>query len=296
MQKKKRVISSKTKFVMACLIPILGFYSLFFIFPISNAFNLSLRIYNLAMPKHPFIGLGNFRALFSDRIFLISLRNTFKLVGLIVPTTIILGLLVAIGINSELIKQKSFFRVAYFIPSISMSAAIAYVWMFIYQPSGGILNIFLKSIGFSKKNFLGDFSLVLPSLALVGIWQGVGFNVILFLAGLQAIPDIYYEAATIDGAGKWKLFWHITLPLLLPSFLFVSVTTTIQAFQLFTTVFIMTGGGPANSSTVIVLQLYREAFRSLRMGYAATIGVFLLGIIFIFSLLQLKVLQKKWEY
>lgn len=248
------------------------------------------------MPKHPFIGLGNFRALFSDRIFLISLRNTFKLVGLIVPTTIILGLLVAIGINSELIKQKSFFRVAYFIPSISMSAAIAYVWMFIYQPSGGILNIFLKSIGFSKKNFLGDFSLVLPSLALVGIWQGVGFNVILFLAGLQAIPDIYYEAATIDGAGKWKLFWHITLPLLLPSFLFVSVTTTIQAFQLFTTVFIMTGGGPANSSTVIVLQLYREAFRSLRMGYAATIGVFLLGIIFIFSLLQLKVLQKKWEY
>lgn len=251
--------------------------------------------YNPLMSNHPFVGLSNFRAVWADQRFWVSFKNNLIIVVMCVPANIILSLFIALLIN-RVPRFKTFFRVAYFIPTIISMVCVSLIWVFIYNPGSGVLNTFLRSIGLQGKSWLGDRSLVLKSIAAPIVWQGLGYSVIIFLAGLQGIPQVYYEAAVIDGTGKWSAFRHITLPLLTPALLFVTVITTIRVSQVFTSVLVMTRGGPGISSLVVVLYMYRNAFEYLKMGYASAIVFTFFSVILILTVLQLKVFKKRWEY
>jgi multiple sugar transport system permease protein len=174
--------------------------------------------------------------------------------------------------------------------------AIAVVWVWIYQPQYGLLNYAIGLFGIRKQSWLLDSRLVMPSIIGMSIWQGLGYNMIIFLAALQGIPGMYYEAATVDGASRWRMFWRITLPLLSPTTLFVFITTTIRAFQVFTQIYVMTQGGPGHASNVLVLYVYRTAFGFLRMGRASAMAMVLFALIFVLTMLQLKYFKGEVEY
>ena len=266
-----------------------------FILPVFWGLYIAFFRYNPLMSNHPFVGLSNFRAVWADQRFWVSFKNNLIIVVMCVPANIILSLFIALLIN-RVSRFKTFFRVAYFIPTIISMVCVSLIWVFIYNPGSGVLNTFLRSIGLQGKSWLGDRSLVLKSIAAPIVWQGLGYSVIIFLAGLQGIPQVYYEAAVIDGTGKWSAFRHITLPLLTPALLFVTVTTTIRVSQVFTSVLVMTRGGPGISSLVVVLYMYRNAFEYLKMGYASAIVFTFFSVILILTVLQLKVFKKRWEY
>lgn len=268
------------------------------IFPMIYTFNISLREWDILSEAKPFVGLENFQKLFTDPIFWKALKNTFLYTLIIVPIGLALGLAIALVLNS--IKGfVVFFRVIYFAPFISSLVAISFIWKWMYDPSSGLFNAILKGLGFPAQDFLHDPSQVLLAIAVMTIWKGLGFQIIIFLAGLRAIPDLYYDAAKIDGANSWKIFWRITLPLLNPTIVFLVITSGIQSLRIFTQVFNMTApniGGPLQNGTTLVLEIYQQAFHHFKMGYASAMTVVLFSIILIITLFQLKVLSKKVEY
>ncbi|MDY0091266.1 MAG: sugar ABC transporter permease [Candidatus Vecturithrix sp.] len=267
------------------------------IFPMFYAFNISIREWNILSPAKPFVGLRNFQILFADPMFWKALRNTFLYTLIIVPGGLILGLAIALMLNN-ITRLIVFFRVLYFAPFVTSLVAISFIWKWMYDPTFGFFNTILKTFGLPAQNFLQDPHQVLPAIAVMTIWQGLGFQIIIFLAGLRAIPDMYYEAAKIDGAGFWQLFRHITIPLLNPTIVFLVITSLIQSLRIFTQAFNMTFpnvGGPLQNATTLVLELYQEAFHHFKMGYASAITVVLFCIILVITLFQLKVLSKKVE-
>ena len=268
------------------------------IFPMIYTFNISLREWDILSETKPFVGLENFQKLFTDPIFWKALKNTFLYTLIIVPIGLALGLAIALVLNS--IKRfVVFFRVIYFAPFISSLVAISFIWKWMYDPSSGLFNAVLKGLGFPAQDFLHDPSQVLLAIAVMTIWKGLGFQIIIFLAGLRAIPDLYYDAAKIDGANSWKIFWRITLPLLNPTIVFLVIISGIQSLRIFTQVFNMTSpniGGPLQNGTTLVLEIYQQAFHHFKMGYASAMTVVLFSIILIITLFQLKVLSKKVEY
>ena len=248
------------------------------------------NIYSLGNFKYvQFIGLKNYLELFDDALFWQALKNTFYFVLAGGPLSIIASLSVAVLLNSKLVKFKSFFRVIFFMPVVTTLVAVAIVWRFIYHPRFGILNYLLDLIGIGGVDWLGDPNWAMPAIILMAVWKNFGYNMIIFIAGLQNIPTDLYEAADIEGASGWQQFKNITMPMLAPTTLFISIITLIGYFQLFAEPYVMTQGGPLNKTLSIVLYMYQEGFRWWNMGYSAALAFILFFIILIFTLIQLKV-------
>ena len=282
---------SKKSLIMF-LSPALLAILIFFFIPVAAAFLMSFTdfsIYALADWHYiQFIGLDNYFRLFDDPLFWISLKNTFYFVIVAGPLSIIASLTAAILLSSKLTIFKSFFRLSFFLPVVTTLVAVAIVWRFIYHPNFGILNHALSYLGIPPIDWLGDPNWAMPAIILMAIWKSFGYNMIIFIAGLQNIPEQLYEAAEIEGANAWHKFHRITLPLLAPTTLFVGIITLIGFFQLFAEPYIMTQGGPLNSTLSIVQYMYQEGFRWWNMGYSAAIAFVLFAIIFTGSIIQLK--------
>jgi multiple sugar transport system permease protein len=234
-----------------------------------------------------FIGLGNYKELFSDTLFWKAFKNTLYYLVLVGPFEVILGLLLASLVNQPL-RGKVIARTLVFMPYVIMVTAVGIVWRWILETRFGILNYYFHQIGLPEIPWLTDSRTAMPGIVFTTIWWTVGFNMVIFLAGLQDIPQELYEASRIDGAKKWQQFYYITIPLLRPAAFFVILTTIIFSLQVFGQIFVMTSGGPGNSTLVLVQYLYMVGFRLFRLGYASTIGFVLFLIILIFSLLQFR--------
>ncbi|MDI6641635.1 MAG: sugar ABC transporter permease [Elusimicrobiota bacterium] len=274
------------------ILPAISVLLVFLFLPIIASFLLSLTncdIYSIAdWRKIFFIGLENYRSLLKDTVFWKSLQNTAVFVGLGVPLSITVSLFMAIILNEGFIKFRSLFRAGYFVPVITTLVAVAVIWKWLYEPKHGLINWFFGLIRIPSQDWLNSERLALPSLIVMAVWKNFGYNMVIFLAGLQAIPSSLYEAAAVDGANKWQGFWHITIPGLRPTTLFITVTTLIGYFQFFAEPYVMTQGGPMNSTISIVLYMYYQGFKFFRLGYASAIAYVLFGIIFVFTMLQLR--------
>lgn len=284
------------------LIP-MAFFLFIRLYPTVFAFNMSLREWNPLASTQPFVGLENFREIAEQMADPKSatrkaFQNTFLYVILGVPSQLVLALAIAVMLN-HIRRLVDFFRALYFIPFVTSTVAIAWVWRWLYQPQFGPINLLLSAFHLSQQPFLKSPHQALPSITTVAVWQGIGFAVVIFLAGLKQIPEVYYEAARIDGASRWSLFRHITLPLLNPTIVYLTVLQTITFLRMFTQVLNMTrqgDGGPLNSTTTVVLRVYREAFGSLNMGFAAALTVILFVIILGITIIQLRFLTRRFEY
>ncbi len=261
------------------------------------AFSTSLQEWNAIKPAR-FVGLENFERLLQDEKFEQALTNTLKLIGLTVPLEVLLALGVAMLLNLPL-RGRNLLRTAYFLPVVTSTVAASVVWTSIFQPQYGILSQFLNPLGLGDEKWLVDPGLVLIPIAVVAIWQRIGFDMVIFLAGLQAIPGVLYEAALIDGAGRWHRFRHVTLPMLSPTTFLVVVLAIINSFQIFDQVYVMTlrtvPGGVGGSATTLTYYLYRRAFTNSEFGYASAIALVLFVIILGVTIFQL-VVQRYWVY
>ena len=278
------------------VLPKIAVFIIIYAFPLGMAVFLSFTKWNIFEPP-VFIGLKNYIDMWQDFVFLKSLQVTLTYTAMRVPLTILASLLLAVLVNMK-IKGRNIFRVAYFIPTVSAVAISAIVWkLLFFHQQLGILNRILILIHLPPVSWLGSPDLALFSVTLFGIWWDAGFYMIIILGGLQSIPSPYYDAAKIDGASSWAIFWRITFPLLSPVILVSSVMCTIWAVQLFSEVFLLTKGGPFYSTQSLVFTIYNTGFKYYRMGYGSAISIFLLFLILIFSLLQFKYFRRRvFEY
>jgi multiple sugar transport system permease protein len=276
--------------------PALLLIILLLIAPIIVVFLLSLSDYQLGALDWSWVGLGNYAEIFSDRIFLRSLGNTFIYVAIVVPGSVILGLVVAILVH-ERTKSKAIYQTIFFLPVTTTLIAMSVVWHFLLNPSLGPITSLTRALGWGEFDVFGNPDLVLLGLAVIGIWQLVGFNMILFLAGLTAIPRDLYDAADIDGAdGAWDRFARVTWPMLGPTTLFVVVTTTITAFRVFDTVAVITRGNPQGRSDVLLYTLYKVGFQDFNMGPASAMTIAFLLFVLIVALVQAFVIDRRTHY
>jgi len=278
------------------LAPALISIFIFFFIPVIASFVISFTdfdIYSLGNYNNlRFVGLKNYSDLLNNELFWTSLKNTFYFVIVASPLSIAVSLGAALILSSKVVKLKAIFRLAYFIPVVTTLVAVAIVWRFIYHPRFGMLNYLFGLIGINSIDWLGDPFWAMPSIILMSIWKNFGYNMIIFIAGLQNIPEHLYEAAILEGANVWQQFKKITLPMLAPTTIFISIITMIGNFQLFAEPYVMTQGGPLNKTLSVVQYMYQEGFRWWNMGYSASIAFVLFLIIFTGTILQLRI-QKK---
>jgi multiple sugar transport system permease protein len=261
--------------------------------PVLAAFGLSFTKGDyISTPR--WIGLGNYQALLEDDLFWTSMRNTLYYVAGVVPAGLILSLLLALAMNQKL-RGIVFFRSIFFLPTISSSVAISLMWLWIYNPEFGVLNFLLDLVGIKGPAWLSSSEWAMPAVIIMAVWRGLGYNMLIYLAGLQGIPDVYYEAAEIDGAGGWAKFRHITVPLLSPTTFMLLILSIIGAFQVFEYTYVMTGGGPVYATLTIVLHVYNNAFRSFQMGYASALAYVLFFILLGLTIIQFR-LQNRWVH
>lgn len=290
--------SGNTKTAYFFLAPAVGAIFVFFFIPVIAAFLISFTdfdIYTLGdFSTLRFVGLDNYLTLFKDDLFWTALKNTFYFVIVAGPLSVMISLGAALILNTKLVRFKAIFRLSYFIPVVTTLVAVAIVWRFIYHHNFGIMNYFIGFFGINPIDWLGDPFWAMPSIILMAVWKNFGYNMIIFIAGLQNIPEELYEAANIEGANAWQKFKSITIPMLAPTTIFISIITMIGFFQLFAEPYVMTQGGPLNSTLSIVQYMYQEGFRWWNMGYSASIAFVLFFIIFIGTLIQFKV-QKSGE-
>lgn len=282
---------SKTLYLF--FVPGFLLYSIFFLYPTASAFFYSFTDWDGLSDTFAFIGFDNYaRAFTGDSIFRKTVGNNLKfmLVVVVLQTLIALFFAILVSRNS---KTNVFFRALFFFPTILSSVSVAFIWSFIYDPSLGILNQFLSAIGlgFLTQSWIGDARIAIYSLAMTQVWFHAGQMLIIFVAGLQAIPQDLYEVAKIEGAGRWQTFRNVTWPLLAPSATIVVAYTTIQSFKAFDLVFAMTGGGPNYSTEIIATYIYEVAFRGYQFGYASSISVLFMIIIGLITYLQFKALR-----
>lgn len=281
------------------LSPALGAILFFFIVPVIAALLISFTDFDLYtlgdLRRMRFIGLSNYLKLFQDELFYKALFNTFYFVLIGGPISIIVSLSAALLLNSKIVRFKKLFRTIYFIPVVTTIVAVAIVWRYLYHPRFGILNYLLSLLGISPVDWLGDPTFAMPAIIILAVWKNFGYNMILFIAGLQNIPAELYEAAELDGASSWFKFKSITLPLLAPTTFFTTIITMIGYFQLFAEPYIMTQGGPLNSTLSIVLYMYQEGFRWWNMGYSVSIAFILFLIILIGTIVQFRY-EKRIHY
>lgn len=295
---KKRRFNAKNKFVFFSLVPVFILFFVFLILPIFLSVILSLYNYNPLSLNPPFVGLKNYINLFKDPVFIKSFYNTLYFVSVSVVINIILATLIALSINTILNKKsKSIFRTIFFLPTTANIAAVAIVWNYLLDPNYGAINSLLSALGVdSRLYWLGDAKLALLAIIIINLWQDIGYNIVIILAGIESIPRMFYESALIDGANKIQTFIKITLPLLVRTMLFVSVMTIISYFQVFTQVMVLTRGGPNHASELMAVNIYLNAFTYSKLGYASACSVILLSVMLVISLVQMKFVKVDWEY
>lgn len=259
--------------------------------PVLAAIGISFANWDVITPPS-FAGLENYQRLLRDPTFSKALLNTVYYVGVMVPVSTVLSLALALLMNQKL-RAISWYRTAYFLPVVSSTVAVALVWSWIYSKDFGLLNFVLRSLGMDPIAWLSSTKWAMPAVIIMGVWGTLGEGMIIFLAGLQSISQTYYEAAEVDGASGWQKLWRITLPLITPSLFFYFIITMINAFQTFEQIYIMTRGGPVNSTTTIVYYIYRNAFRNFKMGYASAQAIVLFAIIMVLTLIYWRT-QEKW--
>ncbi|AFZ69325.1 carbohydrate ABC transporter permease [Deinococcus peraridilitoris] len=277
------------------LAPSLLLFAVFVLLPVLAAFGISFTRWDLFTAPH-FAGLQNYKDLIvRDELFHKVLRNTLVYVIGTVPVQMLLALLVALLLNRG-VRGQTALRVIYFLPVVSSTVAVALIWSWIYNSNFGVLNALLSQLGVQDlPAWLNSSRYALPALIIVAIWQGLGYSMVLFLAGLQGISREVYEAGAIDGAVGWRKHYHLTLPLLSPTTFFVTIVSLIGSFQVFDLAFVMTQGGPANATNTIVYYVYQNAFQFYRMGYASAAAMILFAIILVLTLLQYR-LQHRWVH
>lgn len=276
----------------AFVAPALSLIGVFFGLPVIGALLLSFTdfdIYSIGDPASTrFVGLRNYGDLIANPLFATALRNTLFYVAVGGSLSVLASLAAAVLINAKLVRFRPFFRSAFFAPWVTTLVAVAIVWRYIYHPSYGPLNALLGVFGIGPIDWLGDPRWAMPAIILVSVWKNFGYNMLIFLAGLSAIPEELYEAAELDGAGAWHRFRHVTLPMLGPTFVFVGIVTMIAAFQIFSEPYVMTQGGPLKSTLTLVLFMYEEGFRWWRLGPSAAIAVVLFLLTLAGTMVQLR--------
>ncbi len=271
-------------------------YGLYFLvivaFPVIFSLVLTFHRWNMLSPMR-WIGSVNFLNILSDPLFWKSLWNTIRFLVIHVPLQIGVALVLAEILNQRL-RAKGFFRAVFFLPVVISGVVVTILWKQLYASEGGVFNAILLSLGLGRVEWLTNPVIAMPAIAIMATWKNVGLYVILLLAGLQSIPRQVYEATTIDGAGKLDQFLKITIPMLNPVLLTVIILSTINGFSLFIEPYIMTAGGPLNSTLSMNLYIYRQAFSFYKMGYAATLGFVLAGIIFVVVVVQRRFIEKEF--
>lgn len=275
--------------------PFVILFLVFLAFPILASLGLSFTSFGLRDLQNPvgatFVGLKNYTDLLGDPKFWKSLLNTVYFVVVGVPLTLVFGLLIANALNRGVTRFRTAFRVGYYLPVITSIVAIAVVWRFLLNPDVGLVNMLLGALGIQGPAWLADPALAMPSIIAMAVWRNLGFAMIVFLAGLQAIPAVLYEAASIDGAGRWQAFRFVTMPMLRPTILFMTVITTIGYLQLFEEPFVMTAGGPLDATLSVTMYMYLQGFTFFHQGYASAIAYVLFVIVAIVAFLQFKFLR-----
>lgn len=292
-------------FILSVLIPMLIFFFVFYIYPIVSGFAGSLTNWRAFQnpAERTFIGLDNYNQLLRDPVFMASIGNTFKYALLYMPIAVVLSLAVALAINASG-RLAGFFRTVYFLPVVTSVIATALIWSVgFYQPRYGLFNQIFSLLGLPQQTFLRSPDTALFAVVIYSVWKNLGYDVVIFMAGLSSIPSTFYEAARVDGASRFRIFWHITLPLLQPTIVFVIITGVINALQVYGPIYVMTvasgadkPGGPLNSTIVVAVYQWQVAFSELRLGYGAAMGVMLFLIILAITLVQSKFLRRNWEY
>lgn len=259
--------------------------STFVVIPCIWGIAMSFSHYDAIGPAR-FIGIDNYRRMLRDPLIPLTLQKTALYVLYSLPTGLAAGLAIALALHSRWFKAKSLIRGLYFLPNVTSVAAVAFVWQWLMNPEFGLLNAGLHRFGLPNLGWLSDPRLAMPSVALVGVWQGLGFTILIYLAGLRSISEEVYEAARLDGAGAWAAFRDVTWPLLTPTTMFLTIMGVIGGFQVFQSVFIMTGGGPLDATRVYLFYLFQVAFQNLELGYASAMAVLLFGIVMALTLMQ----------
>lgn len=291
-------ISLKMQEVIAAylfLAPFLIFFSIFVVRAVILATRMSFFEWKLLPPTRDFIGFANFVELFNDDVWWIALQNTLIFTIITVVGTTVVALIAAVAVTQN-IRGKGFFQVLLYTPSLLSVGAVGLIWVWLLNNQFGVINYFLSFIGLGPYNWLGDPNLVLPALSLTTIWWGFGFPMLIFIAGLRGIPEQLYEAARIDGANGTDIFFRITLPLLRPTILFVTVTGVISHFQVYGQPFIMTAGGPGRSSYTVIFYLYQIAWTSFRFGYGAAVAVAIAVIMAAMTAVQFLFFNERVEF
>lgn len=279
---------NKTKILPYLIVsPYLLHFSLFVAFPVVFSIVLTFHKWNIISPME-YTGLNNYIRLFSDKVFLISIMNTLLFLVIHIPLQIIVALFLAEVLNQK-IKFRGFFRAAFFLPVVVSGVVVTILWQQLYGFDAGILNRLLITLGLPKIGWLTDPNVAMASIAVMATWKNVGLYIVLFLVGLQTVPNHYYEAADLEGASRLQKFFKITLPLINPTIFMVVLLSTVGGFSLFIEPYVMTGGGPLNSTISAVLYIYKQGFFYYHMGYAATLGLF-----FAIIIMGVVVLQKKF--
>lgn len=269
-------------------------FAVFIFWPLIYSFYLGFTKWNMISPTKEFVGLQNYIKMFNDPVWWQASKNTLYLAGGTVFVKLVLALGLALLLNQKL-AGRSVYRAVIFSPTFTTSVAVAMVWTWIFDPFYGLLRVPLNLVGLASPKWLSDVLWTMPAIIIVAIWNGLGYDMVIFLAGLQGIPRDLYEAAKVDGASGWQLFRNITLPLLSPTTFFLVTTSIIGAFKTFDIVSVMTSGGPMNSSNVYIYYLYQNAFQWFKVGYASAQAVLFFIVILAVTLFQVK-LSKSWVH
>ncbi len=289
---------SRVREAISAYLFIAPFFLFFLVFTaraVISGINVSFYDWNVLAPTHKFLGLKNYETLLNDPLWWTSLRNTAIFAVLTVAGTTVVALAAALVVNQP-IRGRDFFRVVFYAPGVLSVGVVGIIWQWMLDKDFGVVNYGLNLIGLPKVEWLSNANIVLPSLSLVTVWWGFGFPMLLFIAGLQGIPDSLYEAARIDGANSRQLFFRITLPLLRPTLLFVTVTQFIAQFQVFGQPYIITnGGGPGQASYTVIIYLFQQAVRYLHAGYGAAIAIGLAVVMITLTVLQFIFLGRRDE-
>ena len=262
--------------------------ALFVLGPVAGSFLISLSDWDAGGGAAHWVGLLNYATLFGgDQLFWQSLRNTFYFTAVSVPLAMVLALLVALALNQQR-RSITIYRALCFAPTVTSSVAIAIIWGWLFQPTFGPINVGLAQLGITGPQWLSDTVWAMPAVIIVAVWHAVGYNFVLFLAGLKNIPAELQDAARVDGASDLQRLWHVTLPLLTPTTFFVMVVSIIGSFRAFDVIWILTGGGPINATNVLLIRMYELGFMFLRLGQAAALAWVLFALIFAVTLAQFR--------
>ncbi|MCC7367980.1 MAG: sugar ABC transporter permease [Chloroflexi bacterium] len=292
----RTIYQRQKRIAVVFLFPSILYVVLMFGAPAVYALYLSMVDWGLDGPR-AFVWFENYYYVATDDRFWSTVVNTVYFTLLEVPGTIICALAVAMALQSSVgVRGRNLFRLVYFLPVVTSLVAVAYMWLYLYNPTIGVFNSLLMSVGLPRQQWLSSTEQVIPSLAVIDIWARLGFDMVIFVAGLEGIPRDYYDAAEIDGASGWDRFWRITLPLLNPQIVLVAVLEAIHALRIFALPYVATSGGPADASRTVVMQVYDQAFRWNNMGEAAVTSIYLFVAILIVSVVQRKVLTRAVEY